>query len=180
MGYKRSLNDSIFTVYLCIYPRFTVLYCIYKILRTVQSRANNYCIVMSNLKTNLFLLPKVFLLNHLPNTEEEYFKESPSNSEFDVDSESLFKAITRAHRRCVQCRANNYFIVMSNLKTNLFLLPKVFLLITFQIFPLNHLALFKEMSGRKQFNMASWLKPPKPPGIRQEGLIQCPWWVICC
>ena len=29
------------------------------------------------------------------------------------------------------------------------------------------------MSGRKQFNMASWLKPPNPT-IRQ-GLIQCQW-----
>ena len=148
MGYKRSLNSQAgggqipYLPYICVFIQ-DLPYCTVYIKFYVQSRANNYCIVMSNLKTNLFLLPKVFLLNHLPNTEEEYFKESPSNSEFDVDSESLFKAITRAHRRCVQCRANNYFIVMSNLKTNLFLLPKVFQLITFQIFPLNHLALIK-------------------------------------
>ena len=50
----------------------------------------------------------VFLLNHLPRVEEGYFCKTLSCSEFDADSESIIKALERAHRRYVKRCANSY------------------------------------------------------------------------
>ena len=75
---------------------------------------------------NKILLPKVFLVNHLQRVEESYFCKTLSCSIFDADPESIIKKTKRAHCRYIKHYANSYRF-MSNLKTNIILLPKVFL-----------------------------------------------------
>ena len=65
-------------------------------------------------------------MNYLPSIEESYFCKTLSCSKFDADFESIIKTPERAHRQYVKRCTNSYWFIL-NSKTNIILLPKVFL-----------------------------------------------------